>query len=65
MIPIKRVPDPTYVQSEIDANPDWKLAFWLSEIDNDHAPIGWFAYYTLARFLRQKYTMEEKKSVVD
>lgn len=43
--------DPTYVREEIDANPEWRLAFWLSEIDNDHAPIGWGRYRSMARAL--------------
>lgn len=36
--------DPTYVRAEIDANPVWKLAFYLSELRNDDAPIGWSRY---------------------
>ena len=55
--------DPTYVMALIDVNPDWKLAFWLSEIDNDAAPIGWFRYYSLARARRATFTMEERSTV--
>lgn len=44
-------PDPTYVTAAIDANPAWRLAFRLSEIDNDNAPIGWGDYITLANWL--------------
>lgn len=33
--------DPTYVKAEIDAKPEWKEAFRLSELYNDNAPIGW------------------------
>lgn len=52
--------DPTYVRSQIDANPEWKLAFRLSEVDNDNAPIGWYRYAILARWLLQTFTIEEK-----
>jgi hypothetical protein len=41
--------DPTYVREEIDANPIWKLAFKLSELENDEAPIGWGEYIPKAR----------------
>ena len=40
--------DPTFVKSEIDANPIWKRAFLLSEELNDNAPIGWSEYIDLA-----------------
>ena len=33
--------DPTYDRKQIDANPVWQLAFLLSEIQNDNAPLGW------------------------
>lgn len=33
--------DPTYERDKINANPVWELAFSLSEIENDNAPIGW------------------------
>jgi hypothetical protein len=36
--------DPTYVKAAIDANPIWRLAFLLSEQDNDSAPSGWGRY---------------------
>lgn len=49
--------DPTYVQAEIAANPIWALAFRLSEVDNDNAPIGWFRYVPMARWLLDNYTM--------
>lgn len=52
--------DPTYVKEEIDANPEWKLAFRLSEVDNDNAPIGWWRYILLARWLRENYILTEK-----
>jgi hypothetical protein len=53
--------DPTYVRAEIDANPVWALAFFLSECDNDNAPIGWGRYITMARLLRDRYTLTEKE----
>lgn len=53
--------DPTYVKNEIEANPIWKLAFRLSEVDNDNAPIGWGRYISLARWLIETYEMKEKK----
>jgi hypothetical protein len=52
--------DPTYIKTEIDANPEWKLAFFLSECENDHAPIGWGKYIWLAKLLLSKYEMKEK-----
>lgn len=52
--------DPTYVQAEIDANPVWKLAWRLSEVDNDHAPIGWFRYVHMARWLLETFEMSPK-----
>lgn len=36
--------DPTYEKDKINANPVWRLAFLLSEIDNDSAPLGWGKY---------------------
>jgi hypothetical protein len=52
--------DPSYVRAEIDANPAWRLAFWLSEVDNDNAPIGWSRYIALAQSLLAKFTMQER-----
>ncbi len=44
--------DPTYDTAVIDANPEWRLAFWMSELDNDNAPLGWFrGYINLAHAL--------------
>lgn len=53
--------DPTYVKDLIDANPVWKLAFELSEFDNDNAPIGWSRYISMASLLLSKYELIEKK----
>lgn len=54
-------PDPTYVRAEIDANPVWQLAFRLSEVHNDHAPLGWSHYIGLADWLIQHYTMHPRE----
>lgn len=54
------IKDPTYIKSDIDANPIWKLAWWLSEIDNDNAPIGWSEYINIAYFLSSRFDMKEK-----
>jgi hypothetical protein len=52
--------DPTYVKAEIDANPTWKLAWRLSEVDNDEAPIGWSRYIPLAGWLLRTFEMQER-----
>lgn len=53
-------PDHTYVISEIEANPEWELAFALSEILNDNAPIGWSKYISVARCLLASYNISQK-----
>jgi hypothetical protein len=52
--------DPTYVIKEIKANPEWELAFFLSELFNDIAPIGWGRYILYAQYLREAYNIERK-----
>ena len=52
--------DPTYVKEEIDANPEWKLAFLLSEIMNDGAPLGWSKYIWIAKCLLDNCRIEYK-----
>jgi hypothetical protein len=52
--------DPTYVLADIASNPVWALAFRLSEVDNDHAPIGWSRYILLARWLLATFTLTER-----
>ena len=52
--------DPTYVMAQIDANPVWRLAWRLSEADNDNAPIGWSRYIALASWLLRTFNMKEK-----
>ena len=53
--------DPTYVEDIILANPVWALAFSLSEIQNDNAPIGWSKYIFVAECLLDNYTITAKK----
>jgi len=53
--------DPTYVKKEIEANPIWDLAFVLSEIENDNAPLGWSCYIPLAKQLLAHYDIKRKK----
>jgi hypothetical protein len=50
--------DPTYIREEIDANPIWELAFSLSEMQNDNAPIGWGKYITLATMILHNYEVK-------
>lgn len=40
--------DPTYDTKLINAKPEWKIAFMLSELFNDNAPIGWSKYIPAA-----------------
>lgn len=56
------MPDPTYVKEEIDANPEWELAFALSELANDNAPIGWSKYIGTAKFLLTRYEIKRRKT---
>lgn len=56
--------DPTYIKKDIDANPTWKLAFWMSEIHNDNAPIGWSKYIILARFILDRFELKEKNESI-
>jgi hypothetical protein len=49
--------DYTYAKAEIEANPVWALAFRMSEVDNDNAPIGWSKYTVLARWLIDNFDM--------
>jgi hypothetical protein len=50
--------DPTYVKADIEANPVWDLAFVLSEILNDGAPIGWSKYISTAECLLAHYEIK-------
>lgn len=40
-------------------NPVDKLAHWMSEVDNDNAPLGWEKYRNLARFVIDEFELEE------
>jgi hypothetical protein len=53
--------DPTYNTAEINANPIWQLAFSLSEIENDNAPIGWSKYIGTAKCLLDNYDITRKQ----
>jgi len=52
------VSDPTYVKEQIRANPVWDLAFVLSEIMNDRAPLGWGEYIWIAECLLAVFDMQ-------
>jgi hypothetical protein len=56
------MPDPTYVRDEIKQNPEWHLAYSLSEILNDDAPIGWYKYVFVAKCLLANYNITPKES---
>lgn len=53
--------DPTYIREDINANPEWHLAFSLSEIMNDNAPLGWSKYIWVAQCLLANYTIVRKE----
>lgn len=53
--------DPTYSKAEIESNPIWHLAFVLSEIRNDSAPIGWGSYIPTAECLLDAFDITPKK----
>ncbi len=53
--------DPTYVETEIEANITWHVAWVLSEILNDNAPIGWSKYIGEARCLLAAFDMTPKE----
>jgi len=36
--------DPTYDKNEIQKNKTWRVAFILSELYNNSAPLGWSRY---------------------
>lgn len=57
--------DPTYKMEEINANPEWELAFFLSELDNDFAPIGWGRYIQTARYLLKRYEITLRGETTD
>ena len=50
----------TYNMEEINKNPVDELAFTLSEIMNDNAPIGWTRYRGHAQCLLDNYEIKRK-----
>jgi len=54
------VNDPTYMREEIVNNPVWELAFSISEIQNDNAPIGWSDYIWLSESLLSQFDIKRK-----
>lgn len=52
--------DPTYDRQAIRDNPEWDLAFVISEIENDNAPIGWSRYIGTAKCLLAHYDITTK-----
>ena len=54
--------DPTYNKDEIKANPVWHVAWVLSEIQNDGAPMGWSKYIYTAECLLAAFDMKPKES---
>jgi hypothetical protein len=57
--------DPTYDRGEIDANPEWQLAFSLSEIMNDNAPLGWGKIYPCGQIAARKLRDQTEGSNVN
>ncbi len=57
---MNKMPDPTYVKEDIEARPEWDLAYTLSEIQNDNAPIGWSMYVWVAECLLNHYDITPK-----
>lgn len=55
--------DPTYDREVIDANPVWRVAFALSEIQNDGAPLGWGRYIVIAECLLSVFDITPKAPV--
>ena len=52
--------DPTYDKEQISKNPAWCVAFSLSEIMNDGAPVGWSRYIWVAECLLANWEMTAK-----
>lgn len=52
--------DPTYDAFRISENPVWLLAWTLSEIQNDNAPLGWGKHIHVAeRLIAAGYSRTE------
>jgi hypothetical protein len=54
--------DPTYNTELIQANRLWHVAWVLSEIRNDSAPIGWSRYISDAECLLAAFDMTPKRA---
>lgn len=52
--------DPTYCIADIEENPVWQLAWTLSEIMNDNAPLGWSKYIWVVECLMNHFTITPK-----
>ena len=52
--------DPTYQIDEIKANPVWHIAWLLSEMRNDNAPLGWSRYIADAECVLRHYDVTRK-----
>ena len=52
--------DPTYNTEQINNDPVWRVAFVLSEIMNDNAPIGWSKYIFVAKCLLSTFEIRPK-----
>jgi hypothetical protein len=52
---------PNYDQTEIESNPTWHLAWVLSELLNDNAPIGWQKYIWVAECLLATFDITKKE----
>lgn len=54
--------DPTYDRKAIEENKEWQLAFALSEIMNDGAPLGWGYYIFSAKCLLANFDIKKKEA---
>jgi hypothetical protein len=52
--------DPTYDKRIIKEDIVWHLAFMLSEMYNDSAPMGWSAYIPYAKTLCEEFNIKPK-----
>jgi hypothetical protein len=58
---VSRRADPTYDRTKIRANPVWELAFVMSEIEYDAAPMGWGNYLSLAEGIMANFEVTPKE----
>jgi hypothetical protein len=54
--------DPTYNKELIESTLLWHIAFILSEMSNDDAPIGWSKYIPTAKVILENFDVRPKKS---